>query len=199
MSTVELSAPAPVLADAVLPQATWRDAVVVVGGALFVALLAQIQVPLPFTPVPLSGQTFGVSLVGASLGSRRGALSLVLYLLLGALGAPFYAGGTGGIATLLGPTVGYLVGFVGAAAAIGALAERQADRRPITAFFSFLAASGIIFTCGVAGLMLTLDMSLRDALLKGVLPFLPGDLFKSALAAGLLPGIWRLVARFTGR
>lgn len=191
--------PAPVLADAVLPQATWRDAVVVVTGALLVALLAQIQVPLPFTPVPLSGQTLGVSLVGASLGSRRGALSLVLYLLLGALGAPFYAGGESGLAALLGPTVGYLVGFVLAAAAIGALAERQADRRPVTTFFSMLACSTIIFGFGVAGLMLTLDMSLSEAFAKGVLPFLPGDLFKSALAAGLLPGAWRLVNRVSRR
>lgn len=190
---------APVLADAVIPQATWRDAVVVVSGALLVALLAQIQVPLPFTPVPLSGQTLGVSLVGASLGSRRGALSLVLYLLLGALGAPFYAGGASGLGALLGPTVGYLLGFVLAAGAIGALAERQADRRPLTAFFSLLACSSIIFACGVAGLMLTLDMPLGEALVEGVLPFLPGDLFKSALAAGLLPGAWRLVDRVLRR
>ena len=199
MSTVAISAPPAVLADAVIPAATWRDAVVVLGGALLVALAAQIQIPLPFTPVPLSGQTFAVSLVGASLGSRRGALSLVVYLLIGALGAPFYAGGTGGVATLFGPTVGYLLGFVGAAAAIGALAERRADRRPLTAFFSFLTSSLIIFACGVAGLMITLDLSLADAFVLGVLPFIPGDLIKSALAAGILPGSWRLVERFTRR
>lgn len=199
MSTVAISAPPAVLADAVVPAATWRDAVVVLGGALLVALAAQIQIPLPFTPVPLSGQTFAVSLVGASLGSRRGALSLVVYLLIGALGAPFYAGGTGGLGTLLGPTVGYLLGFVGAAAAIGALAERRADRAPLTAFFSFLASSLIIFTCGVAGLMITLDLSLSDAFVLGVLPFIPGDLIKSGLAAGLLPAAWRMVERFTRR
>lgn len=185
------------LADAVLPATSSRDLLLVVGGALLVAAAAQVQVPLPFTPVPLSGQTLAVSLVGASLGARRGALSLVLYLLAGAVGLPFYAGGEGGLAPLLGPTVGYLVGFVGAAALIGAMAERRADRRPLTAFFSFLAGSAVIFACGVAGLMLTLDLSLSEALVQGVLPFLPGDLVKSALAAGLLPGTWRLVERVT--
>lgn len=185
------------LADAVLPATSSRDLLLVVGGALLVAAAAQVQVPLPFTPVPLSGQTLAVSLVGASLGARRGALSLVLYLLAGAVGLPFYAGGEGGLAPLLGPTVGYLVGFVGAAALIGAMAERRADRRPLTAFFSFLAGSAVIFACGVAGLMLTLDLSLSEALVQGVLPFLPGDLVKSALAAGLLPGTWRLVERLT--
>ena len=194
MST--LAARPPVLVDAFLPAVGWRDAAVVVGGALLVALAAQIEIPLPFTPVPLSGQTFAVSLVGASLGSRRGALSLGLYLLLGALGAPFYAGGAGGLDTLLGPTVGYLVGFVGSAALIGALAERRADRRPLTTFLSFLTGSLVVFACGVAGLVLTADMSPGEAVLKGVLPFIPGDLVKSALAAGLLPGTWRLVERF---
>lgn len=196
MSTAALPLRAPVLIDALVPAVAWKDAVVIVGGALLVALAAQIQIPLPFTPVPLSGQTFGVALVGASLGSRRGALSLALYVLLGALGAPFYAGGASGLGALLGPTVGYLVGFVGAAAFIGRMAERSADRRPLSAFVSFLAGSGIIFAAGVAGLMLTLDLSLKDALVQGVLPFLPGDLVKSALAAGLLPGTWKLVERF---
>lgn len=198
MSASALPVRAPVLIDAFLPSTTTRDAAVILGGALAVALAAQIEIPLGFTPVPLSGQTFAVSLVGASLGSRRGALSLGLYLLLGALGAPFYAGGAGGIESLLGPTVGYLVGFVGSAAFIGWMAERRADRRPLTTFLSFLAGSLVVFACGVAGLMLTADMGLGEALAKGVLPFIPGDLVKSALAAGLLPGTWRLVERLRG-
>lgn len=193
-----LSLRAPVLVDALLPSVAWRDAAVVVAGALLVAAAAQIEIPLPFTPVPLSGQTFAVSLVGASLGSRRGALSLGLYVLLGALGAPFYAGGAGGLDSLLGPTVGYLVGFVGAASFIGYRAERSADRRPLSAFLSFLLGSFIIFGAGALGLMLTMDMSPGEALAKGVLPFIPGDLVKSALAAGLLPGTWKLVERFRG-
>lgn len=196
LSPAALPLRSPVLVDSLLPAIAWRDAIVVLGGALLVAAAAQIEIPLPFTPVPLSGQTFAVSLVGASLGSRRGALSLGLYLLLGALGAPFYAGGAGGLESLLGPTVGYLVGFVAAAAFIGRMAERSADRRPLTAFFSFLAASLIIFALGSLGLMLSLDLTASQAFVQGVLPFIPGDLIKSALAAGLLPGTWKLVERF---
>ena len=197
MSNVAVPARAPVLVDALLPAVAWRDAVVIVAGALLVAAAAQIEIPLSFTPVPLSGQTFGVALVGASLGMRRGASSLALYLLLGAVGLPFYAGGGAGVATLLGATTGYLFGFVGAAALIGAMAERRADRNPLTAFLGFLAGSLVIFGAGVIGLMIVAGMSPGDAVLKGVLPFIPGDLIKSALAAGLFPATWRLVDRFT--
>ena len=196
MSTAVLAARPAVLGDALLPASVWRDAALVMGGVLLVAAAAQIQIPLPFTPVPLSGQTFAVSLVGASLGARRGALSLGLYLLAGACGAPFFAGGAHGVATLLGPTVGYLAGFVGAATLIGGLAERSADRKPWTAFLAFLAGSGVIFAAGVVGLMATVGLGLKEAVVQGVLPFLPGDLFKSALAAGLLPGVWQVVRRF---
>lgn len=196
MSTAALVSRPVVLADAIFPASIFRDLALMVGGCLLVAAAAQIQVPLPFTPVPLSGQTFAVSLVGASLGARRGALSLGLYLLAGAAGAPFFAGGAGGMSALAGPTAGYLVGFVGAAALIGGLAERAADRKPWTAFLAFLAGSVVIFACGVVGLMATAGVGLREALVLGVLPFLPGDLIKSALAAGLLPGTWKLVERF---
>lgn len=197
MSTAAVPVRAPVLVDSLMPAVAWRDAVVVVAGALLVAAAAQIRIPLSFTPVPLSGQTFGVALVGASLGKRRGASSLALYLLLGAIGLPFYAGGDSGVATLLGATSGYLFGFVGAAALIGAMAERRADRRPLTAFLTFLAGSVVIFAAGALGLMLVAGLSPGDALIKGVLPFIPGDLIKSALAAGLFPATWRLVDRFT--
>ena len=193
MSAV-LTRPA-VLSDALVPSVAGREVLLVTTGALLVALCAQIEIPLPFTPVPLSAQTFGVALVGASLGSRRGALSMGLYVLLGALGAPFYAGGGSGMHTLLGPTVGYLVGFVGMAALIGRLAERRADRKPWTAFLAFQAGSLLLFACGVSGLMLTLDLPLRDALAQGWLPFIPGDLLKTALAAGLVPATWRAVER----
>ncbi|MCB9766372.1 MAG: biotin transporter BioY [Alphaproteobacteria bacterium] len=197
MST--LAVPAPVLADRLVPDVRWRDAALVVGGALLVALLAQLRVYLPFTPVPITGQTLGVALVGAGLGARRGALSMGLYVGLGALGLPFYAGGEGGLSFVFGATGGYLLGFVAAAALVGRLAERQADRRPLTAFISLQAGSLVIFAFGLAGLMLTTGVGFEQAIAQGWLPFIPGDLFKTALAAGLLPGAWALIERFTGR
>jgi biotin transport system substrate-specific component len=105
------------------------DAVLVVTGSVFIALLAQVAIPLPFSPVPITGQTFAVLLVGVLLGSRRGGLGVLLYLLEGAAGLPFFAGGTAGLARLAGPTGGYLVGFVVAAIVVGLLAERGWDRR----------------------------------------------------------------------
>jgi biotin transport system substrate-specific component len=169
----------------------------VVGGALLVAVLAQVRIPLGFTPVPITLQTFGVTLVGASLGSRRGMYALVLYVLLGALGFPFYAGGQGGWEHVSGSTGGYLVGFVLAAALVGWMTERRADRRPWTAFLAFQAGSLVIFACGLAGLMMTLGIGLSEALRIGWLPFVPGDLLKTAVAAGLFPAAWLVVDRFS--
>ena len=101
--------------------------------------MAQVRIPLPFTPVPITGQTFAVLLVGAVLGSRRGAASLLLYLMQGLVGLPFFAGGTSGLAILLGPTGGYLVGFIVAAYLVGLLAARGLDRRIPSALLAFLA------------------------------------------------------------
>jgi biotin transport system substrate-specific component len=166
-----------------------------VAGALLVALLAQVKIPLGFTPVPLSGQTFGVLLVGASLGAFRGSLALGLYLLLGLIGVPVYAGGNAGIQYALGATGGYLVGFIFAATLIGFLAERQMDRRIRTALPGLLVASLVIYAFGTAGIMLVLGTSLPRALELGVLPFVIGDAAKAILAALLLPVAWRFVGR----
>ena len=188
------AAPA-VLADALLPSSRTVDALLIAAGALLVAAAAQIEVPLGFTPVPLSGQTFGLALVAAGLGARRGAAALGLYVVLGALGLPFYAGGAHGAAVLAAPTAGYLVGFIPAAALIGWLGERRADRSPVLAFLAMLAGSLVIFAFGVSWLAISLGVGLREALVLGCLPFLPGDLLKSALAAGVLPAAWRLLPR----
>jgi biotin transport system substrate-specific component len=187
----------PVLVDRLVPAVRWRDAAVVLGGALLVALLAQVEIPLGFTPVPITGQTLGVALTGAALGSRRGGLSLALYLLLIVAGLPFGAGGAHGWAQLVGPTAGYLVGFVPAAWLMGRLSELRADRRPWTAFLAFQAGSLVVFACGVTGLALVTGSAPARALELGWLPFIPGDLIKTAIAAGLFPGAWRLVDRFT--
>lgn len=197
MSAHALDVRAPVLADRLVPLSRpARDAVVVLGGALLVALLAQVRIPLGFTPVPITGQTLGVALVGASLGAGRGALALALYLALGAVGLPFYAGGEAGFVHFASPTAGYLVGFVPAAWLMGRLAERRADRRPWTAFLAFQAGSLVVFACGVTGLVVFSGLAPAEALELGWFPFIPGDLIKTAIAAGLVPGTWALVERF---
>jgi biotin transport system substrate-specific component len=188
--------PPAVLIDRVVP--SWSrshagSAVLVLAGALLVGILAQIRVPLAITPVPMSGQTFGVLLVGASLGAARGALSLGLYLLLGLVGVPVFAGGNSGIEYAIGATSGYLVGFVFAAAVIGYSAERQADRRMWTALPGLLIATLVIYICGTAGIMLVVGTSLPRAVELGVLPFLVGDLVKAILAGVLLPAAWMLL------
>jgi biotin transport system substrate-specific component len=168
-----------------------RDLMLIVAGSLLVAGMAQVRVALPFTPIPITGQTFAVLLVGASLGSFRGAASLALYLLLGVLGLPFFAGGSGGLSSLLGPTGGYLVGFVVAASLVGLLAARGLDRHIPGAFLAFLAGEIVIYLFGVAWLSLTLGI--WRAVVAGFLPFLLGDAIKLVAAGLALPATWALV------
>ena len=169
-----------------------RDLMLITVGALFVALLAQVKIPLPFTPVPLTGQTFAVLLVAAAFGSKRGAASMTLYIILGALGLPIFAGGAAGIAYLSGATLGYLIGFVAAAYVIGLLAERGLDRSIRTSIIPFLVGTVIIYICGVAWLAIVLG-SLGKALAAGFVPFVVGDVIKLAAAALALPAAWKLV------
>ena len=158
-----------------------------------IALGAQLEVRLAFSPVPITGQTFGVLLAGILLGSRWGAAAVALYLTEGLLGLPVFAGGAAGPGVLAGPTAGYLVGFLPAAWLAGKLAERGWDRSPLTAAAAMLLGSAAIFACGLLNLARFLPSS---ALLSaGLLPFLPGDLAKAALAAAALPGAWKLLGR----
>jgi biotin transport system substrate-specific component len=175
-----------------LPRHAVITAALVIGFALLTAAAAQVRVPLPFTPVPVTGQTFAVLLAGAALGSRAGAASQGLYVLLGLGGLPFFSGGNGGWDYATGPTLGYLVGFVVAAAVVGSLAERQQDRTIATALPAFLAGTVVIYLFGVAWLMASLPTDLTDALVKGMVPFVVGDLLKVALAGTLLPAAWKL-------
>ncbi len=165
----------------------------VLSGSLFTALMAQVVVPLPFTPVPITGQTLAVLLVGAALGARRGALSMVAYLTEGLAGLPVFAGGTSGIGRLLGPTGGYLVGFVPAAFVVGWLAERGWDRRLPTAALAMAVGNGVIYVFGLPWLARFVGPA--HVLSMGLGPFVPGDLLKVCVAATLLPGAWRLVRR----
>jgi biotin transport system substrate-specific component len=161
----------------------------VLGGSVLIGLMAQVAIPLPFTPVPITGQTFAVLLVGALLGSRRGALSAGLYLAEGALGLPVFAGGSGGLARLFGPTGGYLLGFVVAAGVVGWLCESGWDRRLPTAILAMLIGNGLIYLFGLP--WLARFVGPERALAAGLWPFLAGDLIKIALAALALPLAWR--------
>jgi biotin transport system substrate-specific component len=186
-----------VLADAI-PGARVRDAVLVVSGALLTALFAQIVVKVPGSPVPITGQTLAVGIVGATLGARRGASALGLYALLG-LFLPFYADGASGWDVIWGASGGYIIGFIFAAYVIGWLAERGADRNILLAFLAFVVGQLIIFAFGLVGLKLAVDESWSWTIHNGFEIFIFGGLVKAAIGALALPGAWRLVRRFERR
>jgi len=205
-STVEAPR-VPVLADLVAK--TWVvNAVLVLGGALFTALCAQITIPM--TPVPMTGQTLAVMLVGAALGWKRGMAALFLYMLLGFV-LPFYAdGGSGvenitGIGSAAGATGGYIIGFIFAAGAVGWLAERGSDRKVLTAFASFIVGQLIIFGFGLAGLKLAApelvelgfmsSSSWSTVIHDGFTIFIVGGLVKAAIGSILMPAAWKLAEK----
>lgn len=161
----------------------------VVAGSLLVALLAQVSIPLPFTPVPVTGQTLGVLLVGGALGSRLGAASLALYLGEGAIGLPVFAGGVGGLP--VGPTGGYLVGFVLMAYVVGYLAERGWDRSWGRSFLAMVLGEIVLYAVALPWLGLFVGM--HRVLALGFLPFISGDALKMMIAGGLFPAAWKLV------
>ena len=175
------------------------DVVAIGAGVALLGAAAQVRLPLPFTPVPLTGQTFAVLLVGAGLGLRRGTAATALYLLLGLLGAPIFVAGGSGMGHLLGATGGYLVGFVAAAAVLGWLAERRAERRFLSATGAMAIATAVIYVFGVAGLMIATRASVSQAIAVGVLPFVAVDALKGLLAAVLLPATWAVIGRLDSR
>jgi len=174
------------------------DVLLVVAGAGLVALAAQIEIPLGFTPVPITGQTFAVLLVGASLGPLLGASSLLLYLCVGLVGAPVYSGGDSGWEIVHGATGGYLVGFIAAAALTGWLAQRKWDRHFNSAVAAMLSGSVVIYAFGLPWLAREIGTGFEATLEAGLYPFIVGDLIKLYLAGMLLPGAWKLVKRLRG-
>jgi len=183
-----MATPAPrVLADFASRTAIAQIALVV-GGAAFVGIAAQIAIPLPFTPVPLTLQTFAVLLVGASLGSLRGALSMVVYLLAGMVGVPWFAEGSSGFASA---SFGYILGFIVAAFIVGRLAERGASTTALRSAGLMVVGNIAIYAIGVTWLKFAIDVDWATAMSLGVVPFLIGDAVKIALAAGLLPLAWK--------
>lgn len=176
----------------------WR-VLLAIAGSWLVAALAQIEIKLPFTPVPITGQTLGVLLVGASLGSGLGAVSLGLYLAQGAVGLPFFSGGGSGVEflRLSAVTGGYLWGFIASAAMVGVLAERRWDRSIRSSIGEMFLGELVLYAIAIPWLMQALDVSFTKALELGFTPFVVGDTIKLLAAAGLLPLAWRVVRNRT--
>jgi biotin transport system substrate-specific component len=190
VSSLSLAARRSVLAD-LIPGALARDVALIAGGAGLTGLAAQVVLPVPGTPVPITGQTFAALLVGAALGWRRGAASMLLYLLVGAAGMPWFNNGTSGLTA----SAGYIVGYVLAGALVGALAARGWDRSPLRTMGTMAVGNLVIYAVGVPWLMAAASLNLTAGLEKGVLPFLIGDAAKIALAAAVLPAAWALAGK----
>lgn len=187
------------LRRAIFPRAgLLTDAALVLGGALFVALFAQISISLPFTPVPITGQTFAVLLVGGSLGAVCGTSSMVLYMLMGIVGLPVYADHQSGIDVIKGASGGYIIGFLVAGFVVGMLADRGWDKKFSTAVTMMLTGNVFIFLVGVIWLQHVLHTDLNTTLEEGLYPFVPGEILKLYCAAALFPGAWALVRRIRG-
>jgi biotin transport system substrate-specific component len=167
-------------------------------GTAVIVLSARISIPLPFTPVPISGQTFGVLLVSGALGFRRGLLSIGLYVLIGLIGLPVFAEGRSGMASILGARGGYLVGFLVAGSLVGRLAELGWDRKIIGALGAMAIGNVVIYLIGVPWLMVALNVDLAAGIALGMTPFLLGDAIKLILAAAAFPVAWWVVGRRAG-
>lgn len=188
--------PGAVLAD-LLPassasRARLRDVALVAGGAALTGLAAQLSVPVPGSPVPVTGQTFAALLVGASLGARRGLASLGLYAVAGVAGLPWFAGGASGWSM---PSFGYILGMLLAAGAVGFLARRGGDRTVLRTAGVMLVGSAVTYAVGVPYLAVSAHLSAHQALALGLRPYLVGDALKAAFAMAALPTAWRLVRR----
>jgi biotin transport system substrate-specific component len=171
----------------------------VAAGVAFIALLAQIAIPVPGSPVPVTGQTLAVLLIGTTYGARLGVLTFATYLLAGVAGAPIFApSGTSanhGIDRLIGATGGYLVGMLVASLVLGYLADRKADQKFRTSFPALLLGDAIIFTFGLLWLQQTLDLSWSKTIAAGFTPFILGEALKIAITATSLPLVWRRISR----
>jgi len=208
MSSIAANPAAPsrrrVLADVIARPSTRArafavDAALVLAGVAVVALLAQVEIPL--WPVPITGQTLGVIIVGASLGAWRGAAALTTYMVLGLAGLPIFAGLTGSLVAIAKPSFGFVIGFIFSAFVAGWFAERAWDRRPALAFVGFAAASVVPFLFGIPYLAVVLNVSLGldltfwQILEAGLFPFIIGGLVKAGIAALIIPGAWALVRK----
>lgn len=183
----------------VFPRSTaLTHATFIVGGTLFIAALAQIAIPVPGSPVPVTGQTLAVYLIGTTYGARLGFATFATYLLAGIAGAPVFAAATGatnhGLARLTGATGGYLIGMLVASLVLGALADRKADQKFKTSFPALTLGSVIVFAFGLTWLKYSLELSWAKTINAGLTPFIFGEILKIAITATSLPLIWRKIA-----
>jgi biotin transport system substrate-specific component len=200
MSSLSIAYGRPTLADRIFSRGLVTDIILIAAGTALTSVLAQIAIPL--WPIPITGQTFAVLFVGATLGATRAVLSMVLYLAIGLLGLPVFAPQANGshitgLAALLGPTGGYLVGFIVAAAFVGWLAQREWDRKWLRTLVAFVGGTVVIYAIGLPWLYVALSNlhvpnTLQATLAGGLYPFLIGDALKAIFAAVLLPLVWRL-------
>jgi biotin transport system substrate-specific component len=201
MSSISIAYGRPTLADRLIPRSLVTDIVLIAAGTALTSILAQIAIPL--WPVPITGQTFSVLFVGAALGVSRAVLSMVLYIVIGLLGLPVFAPQADGshitgLAALLGPTGGYLIGFLLATAFVGWLAQRQWDRKWLRTLLAFVGGTVLIYAVGLPWLFFALTNlhvanPVQATLTGGLYPFLIGDALKAIFAAILLPVTWRLI------
>jgi biotin transport system substrate-specific component len=172
----------------------------IVGGTLFIAALAQIAIPVPGSPVPVTGQTLAVYLIGTTYGARLGFATFATYLLAGIAGAPVFApAATQGLARLTGATGGYLIGMLIAVLVLGALADRKADQKFKTSFPSLILGSAIVFTFGLLWLHTSLNLTWAQTISAGLTPFIFGEVIKIAITATSLPLIWRKISKKLAR
>jgi biotin transport system substrate-specific component len=193
------------IGDFLVPIRVWermgvraRHVGLVVAGAFLIYLTALISIPVPGSPVPVTGQTFGVLLVGGALGFRRGISSVGLYVLLGVVGLPFFAEGKGGLEVIQGTNGGYLIGFIVAGALVGRLAELGWDRKLIGSVAAMLLGNVVIYVIGLPWLMAVTSQTVAWTLDNGLWPYLIGDALKLALAAAAFPAAWWVVGRRPG-
>jgi len=181
-----------VLVDSWATKSRIRNVVLVLGLTGFTALAAQVAIPLPFTPVPLTLQTFAVLAGAAALGAERAVLAQVLYIALAVAGAPVLAGGASGREVVVGATGGYLIGFVLASYVVGRISSKGASTKSATTALSFVLGSLVIYTLGAPWLAYTTGNTITWAIINGVVPFLVGDLIKAVAAGAVLPMAWKL-------
>ena len=187
--------PRPTILHTVIPRNWVTTVTLIIGFALLTIAAAQVRIPIPGTPVPITGQTFAVLLAGAAIGAHAGAASQALYWTIGAVGFPVYAQNQGGWEAATGATGGYLIGFIAAAWLVGYLAERGQDRNVWSAVPAFLSGNAVIYLFGVPWLMWSVESftTTGDALAAGFTPFVVGDVVKVVAAGLLLPAAWKLV------